>query len=194
MRRMRRIALQTVVVLACVVPAAQAAAEQYAVDPVHSGVWFRIMHLGASYAYGAFIDLSGNVQFDPKKPEASKIAIAVKTDSVETFNDQRDEHLRSPDFFDSAQFPEMKFISTSWKPVKDNIYEVAGNLTLRGVTKPITFEAEFVGTGTGKDGEQRAGFETVFTIKRSDFGMTKYMPPVLSDDVRITVSLEGVKK
>ncbi len=167
--------------------------DTYKIDPVHSFVWFRVLHLSISPAYGAFSDISGTIQFDPQKIDQSAIEITVKTASINTLNSKRDEHLRSPDFFNAEQFPEAKFKSTSWELVEENRYRIKGILSLLGVEKPIEFEAKLVGTGKGRNNEDRIGFEAVFIIKRSDFGMTKYLPTQIGDEVAITVGIEAEK-
>ncbi len=168
-------------------------ADTYTIDPVHSSIWFRVLHLNISPAYGAFGKISGTIQFNADKPELSSIEIVVDTSSVNTLNDKRDEHLRSPDFFNVEQFPQAKFKSTSWEHIEENRYRIKGNLTLLGVDKPIEFEARLIGTGKGRNNEDRIGFEAVFTIRRSDFGMTKYLPSQIGDEVAITVGIEAEK-
>lgn len=170
-----------------------AQADTYTIDPIHSSIWFRVLHLSISPAYGAFGKISGNIQFNVNKPELSSIEVVVDTSSVNTLNDKRDEHLRSPDFFNVEQFPQAKFKSTSWEHIEENRYRIKGTLTLLGVDKPIEFEARLVGAGKGRNNEDRLGFEAVFTIKRSDFGMTKYLPSQIGDEVSITVGIEAEK-
>lgn len=191
---MKKIRVTAMAVMIASFSMAAATADVYDIDAVHSVVWFRIKHLGTSFAYGAFPGVTGTMDFRPDKPEASKISVAIKTANVQTFNEQRDEHLRSADFFDAEHYPEVTFESTAWKAIKENTFEITGDLKIRGVTKQVTFQAEFTGSGIGMKGETRAGFEAVFSIQRSDFGMTKYLPTILSDEVRLTISLEGVKQ
>jgi polyisoprenoid-binding protein YceI len=170
-----------------------AVADTYGVDSVHSSVIFRIKHLSASYFYGRFNDVSGNISFNEGDPSKSSFDVQVKADSVDTKNGGRDKHLKSPDFFNVKQYPTITFKSKQVKKTGDQQYEVTGDFTLHGVTKPLTVKVEHTGTGKGMKGEQRAGFETTFTIKRSEFEMS-FMLDGLGDDVQITVSLEGVKK
>lgn len=168
-------------------------AETYEVDPTHSSIIFRIKHLGVSYFYGRFNNVSGTVVVATAVPSNSSVDIQVKTEDVDTFNAKRDKHLRSPDFFDVGRFPDIRFKSISVKKIDANAYEVTGNLTLRGTSRTLTVNV--LHTGSGKDpwGNYRAGFETEFSIKRSDFGMD-YMLSGIGDDVRITVSVEGIRK
>lgn len=168
------------------------AADGYGVDGSHSAAIFKVKHAGVAYTYGRFNKISGSVVWDNANPAASSFEIAIDPESVDTDNDKRDQHLRNPDFFDTKQFPVLGFKSAAIKKLDDATYEVSGNLTIHGVTKPLTVKA--VKTGEGKDpwGGYRIGFETSFTIKRSDFGMTKVTESV-GDDVAITFSIEGIK-
>lgn len=173
--------------------AAPSAADAYEIDAAHSTVLFRAKHLDVSYTYGRFNDFSGAVTFDAAKPENSKVEVEIKTESVDTANEKRDAHMRSPDFFDAKQFPTCNFRSTSVKKGKDGHLAVTGDFTLHGVTKPVTLDVEPVGSGKDPWGGERAGFHGTCTLKRSEFGMN-FMPEALGEDVLITVSIEGVKK
>lgn len=169
------------------------AAEKFEVDSSHSTVLFRIKHLNVSWFYGRFTDIAGTLMVDAEKPEASTIEIKVKTDSIQTDNEKRNAHLKSPDFFAAKQYPELTFKSTSAKSVGDGALELKGDLTCHGVTKPLTVTLQKVGELKDSKMGTRIGYETKFNIKRSDFGMD-YMPGGLGDDIEIIVSLEGVKK
>jgi polyisoprenoid-binding protein YceI len=176
-------------------PAAAAAGASYDVDDVHSAAFFRVQHLGASQFWGRINDLSGSFTVDPTGGASGvSFDITVKASTVDTGTDKLDEHLRSPDFFNVKEFPNMTFKSTGVKAVKPNFLEVTGDFTLHGVTKPITAMVEFTGQRAGQMGD-RAGYEAIFTIKRSEFGV-KYGVEngSLGDEVRIVVSLEGIKK
>ena len=169
-----------------------AAADSYQLDPMHSSVAFKIQHVGISWVQGRFDDVSGACTIDKDDPAKSSFEMAIKTASVDTNVAQRDEHLRSPDFFDAKQFPAITFKSTAVKKADDG-YAVTGDFTLHGVTKSITLtlvggkEAEF------PKGTQRIGFITELKLKRSDYGMDKMIPAV-GDEVRIFISVEVVKK
>jgi polyisoprenoid-binding protein YceI len=158
---------------------ARAASEGYTIDAVHSTVLFRVKHLDVSYAYGRFNDFSGTITMDGGN--ATGVEFVVKATSVDT------------DFFNVAQYPTITFKSTSVKKVDDTHFEVVGDLTFHGATKPITVQMEKTGTGKGRDGSALVGFEGTFTIQRSQFGMT-YGTPGLGEDVRITISVEAAKK
>jgi len=169
------------------------AAETYEVDPVHSAAVFRIKHLGIAYVYGRFNDLSGTLKIDEETPAKSTADISVETKNVDTFNSERDNHLRSADFFDAKKFPVISFKSKSFKKVGKDRYEVTGNLAIHGVTRPLTIDVERTGAGNDPWGGYRIGFETTFAIKRSDFGMD-FMMEGVGDEVRIIVSMEGIRK
>jgi polyisoprenoid-binding protein YceI len=172
-------------------PTVAAAPETFAIDTVHSTILFRIQHMGVSWSYGRFNDFSGTVVVDKEKPANSKVEITIKTESIDTGNEMRDGHLRSADFFDAKQFGTATFTSKSVKPAGDKKATIAGDLSLHGVTKPVTLEAEETGRADSDKGTV-AGYHGTFTIRRSDFGMN-YGPGALGDEVFVTVSLE-VKK
>ncbi len=169
------------------------AADTYNVDVAHSSAIFRIKHLEASWFYGRFNDIAGTFVFDDADPTKTVIDITVKTASVDTNNEKREEHLKSPDFFDAAQYPTMTFKSKKVSAKGNNVFTATGDLSLHGVTKEITFDFERTGTGKDPWGGTRSGAEAVFNIKRTDFGM-RPAPDGLSDEVRLIISLEGVKK
>jgi len=170
--------------------AAPVRADDYDIDAVHSSVGFKIQHLGISWIQGRFNDMSGSFALD-KDPTKASFKLELKTDSIDTNNKNRDTHLKSPDFFNTKQYATISFKSTSVKAV-DGGYEVKGDLTMHGETKPISFtlkggkEVDFMG-------KKRTGFSTELTLKRFDFGMDKFKE-ALSDDVQVAVSFEGVKK
>ncbi len=170
-----------------------AATETYQVDPVHSSAIFRIKHLGIAYVYGRFNDLSGTLKINDETPAGSVVEIHADTKNVDTFNAERDNHLRSPDFFHSKKFPIVSFKSKSFTKVSKDMYEVTGDLALLGVTRPLTVKVQRTGEGKDPWGGFRIGFETTFTIRRSDFGMNFMMGDV-GDEVRIILSVEGIRK
>jgi polyisoprenoid-binding protein YceI len=183
------------VLLASVAPmiSARAAEAVYEIDPVHSVVLLKVKHLGLADAYGRFNEMSGTVRHNAEDPSQSSIEFTVQAASIDTANEDRDKHLRGPDFFNAAEFSTLTFKSAKVEKKGDNEYEVTGDFTVRGVTKPVTFDFEVGGTGKGMQGEERFGGETEFTVKRSDFGID-YLPEALGDEVEVTVSIEGVKQ
>ncbi|HEX3134469.1 MAG TPA: YceI family protein [Planctomycetota bacterium] len=174
-------------------PTTVRAADSYTVDPVHTAALFKIKHVGVSYTYGRFNDVSGTVTIDAANPAASKVEIAIQAGSVDTHSEKRDAHLASPDFFDAKQYATFGFVSSAFKKVDDATYEVAGNFTLHGVTKPLTITVKKVGEGKDPWGGYRIGFESTFTIKHSNFGMTK-MLEAINDEIAMTFSTEAIKK
>jgi len=167
-------------------------ADTFKIDPVHSSVIFSIKHLGVTDFYAVFKEISGTVTFDKADPAKSSVELTVPVESVDSRNPKRDQHLKSPDFFNAKQFPTLSFKSKKVE-ASGETYKVSGDFTLHGVTKPITIEFKKGAEGKGMEGEVRGGGETRFTIKRSDYGMT-FMPGALGDDVNIIVSIEGVKQ
>jgi polyisoprenoid-binding protein YceI len=168
-------------------------ADDYTVDAVHSGVSFQISHVGLAYVHGRFDDFSGNFTIDTSDPTKSAFSLSIKSESVDTNNSKRDDHLRSPDFFNVKQFPTISFTSTSVKPI-DGGYEVTGDLTIHGATKPVTFSLKGGASAEFPKGVSRTGFSTSqIVVKRSDFGVGKPMP-ILGDEVYVAISFEGTKK
>ena len=184
--------LGLIVGVSVLAPAATRAAESYQVDPAHTSVTFRIQHAGISWVQGRFNEFAGAYIIDPNDAGKSRFEMTIKTASVDTNVAQRDQHLRTADFFDVEKYPDMVFKSTAIRKV-DNGLEVTGNFTLHGVTKSVTFTLAGGKKAEFPKGTQRTGFVTEFTLKRSDFGMAKMIPDV-GDEVRIFIGLEGVLK
>ena len=171
------------------------AADMYEIDTAHSMIIFRAKHNNVSYNYGRFNEFTGAISMDATDISKSTVEFEVKAASIDTGNEKRDQHLRSSDFFSAKQFPVITFKSTkvSTKEGAEDVLEVTGDLELHGVKKSITVDVEITGRATGRDGESLIGFESIFTIKRSEFGMTYGMGSV-SDDIRLTVSIEAKQK
>ena len=172
--------------------AAVQAADDYAIDDMHTAVTFKISHLGLSWTHGRFNDVSGTFTIDAADPAKSAFAVTIKTESVDTNNKKRDGHLQSPDFFNVKQYPAITFKSTSVKAI-DGGLEVTGDFTLHGVTKPLTFALKGGAKAEFPKGVQRTGYSAELKIKRADFGMDK-LAPAVGDDVYIAISFEGVQK
>lgn len=170
-----------------------AAADTYDVDPVHSYVLFRVNHLGVGTSYGRFNDVSGTLVVDEENPAQSSVSIEIAAESVDTANADRDKHLKSPDFFSVQQFPRITFKSTGIEKTGDAAYDVSGELTLHGVTKPVTLSLRRVGSGKDPWGKFRTGFDGSFVVKRGEFGIS-YMPQGLGGDVEIFVAVEAIKQ
>lgn len=175
---------------------AAAATGTYAIDGGHSFVTFATQHLGVAYAYGRFNQVGGSFKLDEKDPKQSAIRVVIQAASIDTNSAGRDKHLRGSDFFNVEQFPEVVFESKQVSKVEDGIYKVEGELSVHGVTKPLTVEAELIGAGDrGSRFGFRAGFRTGFTFKRTDFDMGFMVDNGgLGDEVEVVVSLEGQKQ
>ncbi len=172
-------------------------AATYKIDAGHSGVLFRINHAKAGVFWGRFNELSGTYQIDPDDLESSFFRVTVPVASVDTNSEKRDQHLRSADFFNARQYPEATFASTSLVATDEpGVFQLNGDLTMFGVTKPITARLLYTGEGEFR-GSKTKGFEAEFTIKREVFGNTTYLAPDgsnnggLGNDVRIIVAGEG---
>ena len=174
-------------------PGSLLAAENYTVDSVHSYVIFKINHLNIGNSYGRFDEPSGSFTWDEVNPTNSSFELMVQATNVDTDNEKRDKHLRSPEFFNASQHAAISFKSEAVKAVKPDMLEIKGMLSMLGQTHPITVTAQQTGHGKDPWGNYRRGFETIFTIKRSQWGMD-FMLSGLSDEVEVTVSVEGVRQ
>jgi polyisoprenoid-binding protein YceI len=165
----------------------------YKVDADHSGVGFSIRHF-VSNTTGRFKDFDGTIKYDKAAPAASSVEFTIQTASIDTANNDRDEHLRGADFFDVQKFPTMTFVSTGVTPKDADTLDVTGDLTMHGVTKKITIPVEVLGSVKTPGGE-KAGFETTFTVNRKDYGIVWNRvldsSTVLGEDVKVTVNIEA---
>jgi polyisoprenoid-binding protein YceI len=178
--------------------AAQNATETWVADAAHSEATFKIRHLMSSVT-GRFRDFNADINIDRAHPAASSVNFTIQSASVDTGNSGRDEHLRSPDFFDVAKFPTLTFRSTSIKAKSKNDFDVTGDLTIHGVTKRVTLPVTFLGFGKDPRGNEKAGFEIDTTIDRKDFGIVWNRAldeggALLGDDVKVSISLEVAHK
>lgn len=181
--------------LGAIAVATPAAADTYKVDPAHAFVNFKVSHFGWSNNWGRFNDVSGSIDFDKSDVTKSKVTIVIKTASIDTAHKKRDDHLRSPDFFNAKEFPEMKFVSTKIEKTGDKTAKVTGNLTLLGVTKPVTLNVTWNRESAhfrNKD-KIHTGFSATGTIKRSDFGMKKFLPAI-GDEITMFLDIEAIKQ
>ena len=171
-------------------PAPAPAAGTFQVDPGHSSVVFSVKHVGTSWFYGTFEEISGSFTFDEEHPSASRVLIEIGAASINSRSKDRDGHLAGPDFFNSGEFPVIIFESSAVTK-SDAGLEITGNLTLLGKTVEVVATAEHIGDGEFRG--VRSGWETRFEIQRSEFGMNYGLEQgVLGDTVRVIVSLEGV--
>lgn len=186
--------------LALVLSPSVAHAATYDVDPTHSMVGFSVSHMGFSSVRGFFGTVSGTVEIDPANPSTAKVEGTVGVESVNTMNQDRDDHLRNPDFFDVASFPEMTFRSTAVRNVTKDGFDLVGDFTLHGVTKPVVFHvARLSPEATDPWGNTKVATSATATIARKDFGMTwnKQLDQggwLVGDEVQVTLDLELVKR
>lgn len=169
----------------------------WTIDPAHSEIGFKVKHLVISTVSGQFKTFEGTVESDKEDFSDAKVKFSADIDSISTGNEQRDGHLKSPDFFDAENHAKLSFESTSFAP-KGGEYKLEGNLTLRGVTKPVTLDVEFGGVQNDMYGRTVAGFEIAGKIKRTEFGLqwnavTEAGGVVVSDDVKLAINVELVK-
>jgi len=167
----------------------------WTVDTVHSSVEFQVKHLGIATVKGQFKDFEGTLQVGP---DGSSAHGSVKVESVDTREPQRDEHLRSPDFFDVANYSGITFNSTAINPVDEDTFEIEGDFTIHGVTRPLKLQATIEGTETDPQGNARVGLSATAQINRSDFEMKFNMAlgsgnVVVSDKVKILLDVSAVK-
>ncbi len=168
------------------------------VDQSHSSVKFSVAHLVISEVEGSFAVYEGTLQASPDFADA-KVEFTVDVNSIKTGNEARDKHLKSEDFFAAEKFPQATFKSTSWKKVAENRYVLEGNLTIRGVTKPIVFAVTNGGTVKDPWGNIKTGFKATTTLNRFDYGLkwnalTEAGGAVVGKDVTLTLQLEFAQK
>ncbi len=171
-----------------------ASAADYKIDKEgqHAFVEFRIQHLGYSWLYGSFKDFDGSFTFDEANPAADKVNVTINTNSLDTNHAERDKHLRSAEFLNTGKFPQASFSSTEVKK-QGKDYKITGNLTLNGVTKPVTLDAKLIGQGNDPWGGYRAGFDASGEIVLKDFNITTDLGPA-SQEVELIISVEGVRQ
>jgi polyisoprenoid-binding protein YceI len=165
-------------------------AENYTLDAMHTNIDWRISHFGFSNPSGKFARVEGTLSLDEAKPENSKVTATIAINNLVTGIDKLDEHLKSPDFFDAAQFPTATFASDKVEVGAHNTAKVYGTLTVHGVAKPVTLDVTLNKIGMNMMNKKTAGFSIHTTLKRSDFGMNKYLPG-LGDDVDIHIESEA---
>jgi polyisoprenoid-binding protein YceI len=166
------------------------AAETYQLEKTHVDLLFSINHIGFTEKHGSFRQLEATLQYDAQHPEKSQVDVTVKTDSLDTGFAARDQDVKSDKFLDVAKFPEMHFASTKVTPGANGALLVEGNLTLHGVAKPLTLHATLNKSAPNPfDKKPTLGFSATGSLKRSDFGITTYLP-MIGDDITITIDAE----
>jgi polyisoprenoid-binding protein YceI len=173
---------------------------KWVIDPMHSEVQFKVKHLVISTVTGFFKSFEGSLETDGDDFEGAEIAFALNIDSIDTNQSQRDEHLKSADFFNAAEYPQITFKSTSFKKTDDDDeYELTGDLTIKGVTKQVKLNAEYGGSTQDSYGNTKAGFEVTGKINRKEFGLT-YDPiteagsVVLGEDIKLSINIQFAKQ
>jgi len=170
-----------------------AAAASWKIDPAHSSLMFRIKHVGVAYVWGRFRKVSGSVTIN-KPASKSSVMLEIATNSIYTNWKQRDKHLMGPDFFNAKLYPKISFKSTRVRKA-GKTWRVTGQLSMHGKSKKVTVRMKQVGTGKGPYGKMRTGFSGKLTIKRSDFGITKFVKEkVASDRVELFLEIEAIKQ
>lgn len=175
------------------------ATTKWILDPTHSEVEFKVRHMMISTVSGKFTQFNADVQTEDEDFMTAKVSFTIDVKSITTGNEQRDGHLQSGDFFDSARFPQIKFTATKYENVdNDGSYEIYGDLTIRDVTRQVRLDAEFGGVIKDPWGNIRAGITVSGKINRKEYGLqwhavTETGGIVLSDEVRIHVGLEFIK-
>jgi polyisoprenoid-binding protein YceI len=185
----RRLVLASALALAT----APVFAATYTLDPGHTQVVFSWNHFGYSNPTAQFGKIEGTLEFDAANPTKSSVKVTIPLASVNSNIEKLDEHLQTPDFFDSANYPDAVYKSTKVeKGMAANELKVTGDLTLHGVTKPVVLDVTVAKVGEHPMRKaQAAGFDATATIKRSDFGITKYVPMV-SDDIKLRITSEAI--
>lgn len=183
--------------LALATTAAHAADYKIDTEGQHAFIQFKIQHLGYSWLLGDFRSFDGTFSYDPDDVAASKVSVTVDTTSLDTNHAERDKHLKSADFLDVEKYPEAKFVSTRFIPDDDDANEgkLEGNLTLHGVTKPITVDVERIGGGDDPWGGYRQGFEGEATLNLADFNIDRdnHLGPA-AREVKLYITFEGVRQ
>jgi len=176
-----------------------ATATKWVIDPMHSEVQFKVKHLVISTVSGFFKSFEGTLETAGDDFEDAEISFALNIDSIDTNQSQRDEHLKSAEFFDAAQYPQITFKSTSFKKTDDDEYALTGDLTVKGITKPVTLKAEFGGSTNDFYGNTKAGFEVTGKINRKEFGLTwdgvtEAGSIVVGEDIKLIASVQFAKQ
>lgn len=167
----------------------QVRAGAYVLDAAHGKITWSVSHLGFSTYYGQITDVAAEATLDPWEPARSRLSVTIGVASINGLNERLNAHLQTPDFLDTAKFPTATFTSTSVEPTGPTTARVSGELTLRGVTRPVAFDATFNQAGVNPvDKKYSVGFDGRTVLKRSDFGVNAFLP-ALGDEV--TLRLEG---
>lgn len=174
----------------------QAAVEVYKIDTTHSAINYSLRHILSKYT-SSFTKLSGEITVDRDNLENSSVTATIDVAGLTTDSEDRDKHIKSPDFFDTVRFPTATFKSKSWKKTGENTYDVTGDLTIKDVTKEVVLKTTVLGFGPGmRPGTLLSGWEATTTIRKSEFGLAgpAMLQKALGDDVAITINIEAGAK
>ncbi len=170
----------------------------YTIDPIHSSIAFSARHAMVTKVRGTFDEFDGHAHLDAAEPSKSSAKVTIKVASIDTRNADRDAHLRTNDFFAMDEYPEITFETTSVEPVDDTTFRVTGDLTIRGVTRPVTFDLDYNGSAIDPFGNRRVGFEGSVQVNRKDWGITWNAPlelggVIVSDKVTLEFDISAIK-
>jgi polyisoprenoid-binding protein YceI len=171
----------------------------YVLDPAHSRIGFVARHAMVTKVRGAFHQFEGTAHLDGAEPARSTAQVVIKTESIDTGVEQRDQHLRTNDFLDAPTYPDITFRSTSVEPRSDTEYRVTGDLTIKDTTRPVTIDVEYTGSAVDPFGNQRVGLEGSVTISRKDFGVTWNAPlegggVLVGDKIVLELDVSAIKQ
>jgi polyisoprenoid-binding protein YceI len=180
------------VLLATATLACSGAVETYKIDTGHSSVGFKVRHFFTPVP-GSFTRFEGTITLDREAWEKSSVEATIEATSIDTANDRRDGDLRGGNFFSVEAFPKLTFKSTSWKKTGEDTFDVTGDLTIKGVTKPVTLAVKLLGIGPGARGAVLSGWEATTRIDRRDFGVSGAQAAV-GNEVEVLITIEGVRQ
>ena len=193
---MRRILPVLATVVAVAMAPAWSHADVWNIDASHSSITFTVTHLGISKVHGRFNTFSGSIDFDGENVQKGTTSVKIDVATIDTDDEKRDGHMRGPDFFDVEKHPNIEFKSTSVSKKGDG-FVLNGDLTFNGKTQKVAIPFELIGVADDPWGNTRAGFEGTLTLKREDWNLgwedVKYRPPLIGNDVKISLSLETIK-
>lgn len=189
-----RVHALTLAAAALMLPAV-ARADEYVIDPGHTHVGFQISHFGFSETYGVFKNVSGTMNLDEADPAKSTVEVTIDAASIDTAHEKRDEHLKGKEFFDVAAYPSITYKSTRVEVTGKDTAILTGDLTMHGVTKPVSLVVKLnkAAESPMMKGRYVAGFSALGKLKRSDFGISTYAP-MIGDEVAIAISTEAVRE
>ncbi|MCG8967511.1 MULTISPECIES: YceI family protein [Streptomyces] len=171
----------------------------YVFDPAHSRIGFVARHAMVTKVRGAFHQFEGTARLDGAEPARSTAQVVIKTESIDTGVEQRDQHLRTNDFLDAPTYPDITFRSTSVEPLSDTEFRVTGDLTIKDTTRPVDIDVEYTGSAVDPFGNQRVGLEGSVTISRKDFGVTWNAPlegggVLVGDKIVLELDISAIKQ